>query len=164
MPASRRTAPPPTRGGAGQILALAALPALASCAQISEVLPFMADTPPAVTSVTAPRIDAPPPTNSEQARVAPGSADDDPARLMGLDPTQLTGMLGEPAFVRRDGGGEIWQYRDSACVLHLFLYRVDKAARVEHVELRQADDGTALGTPAAERSCFGELLLRTGAV
>ena len=160
MPAPRRTAPPPVRGGAGLILALAALPALAACAQISEILPFKADSPPAVTAVTAPRIDAQPPASAEQAR----SVDDNPARLMGLGPAQLTGMLGEPTFVRRDGGGEIWQYRDSACVLHLFLYRDDRNARVEHVELRHAKDGAALGTPAAERSCFGGLLVRNGAV
>ncbi len=110
------------------------------------------------------RIDAQPPANTEQARVARRSADDDPARLMGLSPAQLTGMLGEPTFVRRDGGGEIWQYRDSACVLHLFLYRDDRNARVEHVELRHAEDGAALGTPAAERGCFGALLVRNGAV
>ncbi len=83
---------------------------------------------------------------------------------MGLDPTQLTGMLGEPTFVRRDGGGEIWQYRDGACVLHLFLYNDDRAARVEHVELRHATNGAVLGTAAAERTCFGELLARNGAV
>ncbi len=175
MPALRSLAPSPLRGGAGLVLAFAALPFVAACAQIYDLLPFKMGTQATVAAITAPRTEAQPPAIDELARATPpnrsppnrspnGSIDDNPARLMGLAPAQLTGILGQPTFVRRDGGGEIWQYRDASCILHLFLYRDDATARVEHVELSQAEDGTALATPAAQRGCFGDLLARNGAV
>ncbi|MGE0254833.1 MAG: hypothetical protein AB7N54_03215 [Alphaproteobacteria bacterium] len=71
--------------------------------------------------------------------------DDDPARLVGLAAGAITGRLGEPAMVRRDGTAQIWHYRaiaegGRACVLHLFLYPDGNTPRVTHAEARSGLD------------------------
>ncbi len=193
MPAPPRRALPPTWRGARLILPLAGLFLVAACAQIEQIALLVrgpADAPPVTAQVaeaypglstesappqtaeaypgpgTEPAVDPFPPAPAAQARVVPRQypIDADPSRLMGLDPTQVTAMLGTPTFVRRDGGGEIWQYRDHGCILDLFLYRDGETARVYHFDLREARDGTPLTIAAARRGCFGELLLRDGAV
>jgi hypothetical protein len=82
--------------------------------------------------------------------------DDDPERLMGLGTGELTRMLGNPRFVRRDDSAQLWRYRNPSCILDLFLYR--NADRpdfiVSHVEARRSEGGAA-----QERECFGALLL-----
>ncbi len=61
-----------------------------------------------------------------------------PRTLLGLEQHQVTALLGEPSFKRRDDPAQIWQYRDSTCVLDVFLYRPEGggAYRVTHVEVR----------------------------
>lgn len=161
MKESRRTSPP-VRDSGGSILAFAILLALGACAQISEILPFKENPPPAVTEVGIPQGNFQPLANAEHARVTPRvhSANNNPKRLVGLSPTQLTRMLGEPTFVRRDGGDEIWHYHERGCILHLFLYQNDRNVLVEYIELRRTNDGEVLGTLTAERLCLGKLLVR----
>ena len=55
-----------------------------------------------------------------------------------MTPDQVIGLLGPPQFKRRDNPAENWQYRNKACALGLFLYRVGNSAgfRVRHFETR----------------------------
>ncbi len=61
-----------------------------------------------------------------------------PRTLLGLEHHQVMALLGEPSFTRRDDPAQIWQYRDSICILDVFLYRPEGggAYRVTHVEVR----------------------------
>ncbi|MCH6589988.1 MAG: hypothetical protein IH806_05720 [Proteobacteria bacterium] len=61
-----------------------------------------------------------------------------PRTLLGLENHQVMALLGEPSFTRRDDPAQIWQYRDSTCILDVFLYRPvgGGAYRVTHVEVR----------------------------
>ena len=91
-----------------------------------------------------------------QAAVAkPEKTYPEPAALRGLDGGQLTGLLGQPKFKRRDDPAEIWQYRTDFCALDFFLYRSkdDPAYRVRHVEARGRDQA-----PASEKDCLVGLL------
>lgn len=82
--------------------------------------------------------------------------DDDPERLMGVGTAELTRILGDPRFVRRDSNAQLWRYRNETCILDLFLYR--KAGQpeylVSHVESRRLEGGSV---PTHE--CFEKLLL-----
>ena len=61
-----------------------------------------------------------------------------PRTLLGLEHHQVMALLGEPSFKRRDDPAQVWQYRDSICILDVFLYRPQGggAYRVTHVEVR----------------------------
>ena len=61
-----------------------------------------------------------------------------PRTLLGLEHHQVMALLGEPSFKRRDDPAQIWQYRDSICILDVFLYRPQGggAYRVTYVEVR----------------------------
>ncbi len=119
---------------------------------------------------TAPRQQQPPqaalalPTEPPPAPVAPetppGVLEQAPGQLLGMAQPQIADLLGTPAFVRRDNGAEIWQYRNDDCVLHLFLYADDVGAspRVSYVELRERSDGRALTSVADQRGCLGALV------
>ncbi len=82
--------------------------------------------------------------------------DDDPERLIGLATAELTAMLGDPRFVRRDSSAQLWRYRNKTCILDLFLYRDTGRPEyfVSHVEARHHQGGAA-----EKRDCFGALLL-----
>ncbi len=57
---------------------------------------------------------------------------------MGLSGDGVTALLGPPDYRRRDKPAEIWQYRNDACVLDLFLYSANGApARVNHMDFRR---------------------------
>ncbi|MBM3545686.1 MAG: hypothetical protein FJX54_01935 [Alphaproteobacteria bacterium] len=56
--------------------------------------------------------------------------------LVGLLSRDVEGLLGRPAFVRRDGPAQIWQYGTQACTLNLFFYREGAVLRVSHYEFR----------------------------
>ncbi len=79
-----------------------------------------------------------------------------PEELLGMSADQLAGLLGPADFTRNDGPAEIWQFRNSECILDVFLYR-DPAARggyrVEHVETR--DRGLVR---AADPPCVADML------
>ena len=85
-------------------------------------------------------------------------ADLDPMALLGLARADVAALLGPPGLLRRDPPAEMWQYRNEACVLHLFLYAVgaDTGYEVRHVELR----GRA-GAPVPAR-CFAALINAPG--
>jgi hypothetical protein len=56
--------------------------------------------------------------------------------LVGLVSRDVEGLLGRPAFVRRDGPAQIWQYGNNACTLNLFFYSEGAVLKVRHVEFR----------------------------
>ncbi len=76
-----------------------------------------------------------------------------------MTPDQVIGLLGPPRFKRRDNPAEIWQYRNKACALDLFLYRVANGAayRVRHFETRGRGLGRGRGKITAQ-ACFAGLL------
>ena len=78
-----------------------------------------------------------------------------PRTLLGLEHHQVMALLGEPSFKRRDDPAQIWQYRDSTCILDVFLYRPvgGGAYRVTHVEVR----GHGV-IKVSQKDCFLRLL------
>jgi len=73
--------------------------------------------------------------------------------LSGMTPVQVIGLLGPPRFKRRDNPAQIWQYRNKACALDLFLYQAGNGTnyKVRHFETRGG--GGITGT-----ACFTGLL------
>jgi hypothetical protein len=83
----------------------------------------------------------------------PLKIDDDPQKLVGLNPDKLTDRLGLPGFVRRDGSAEIWQYLAEACILDVFLYRDKDILTVNYAELRGRG-----ASQLSRRDCYREML------
>ena len=77
-----------------------------------------------------------------------------PSQLVGLSLTEIKKTLGDPSFIRKDIGVQIWQYRTTDCILDLFLYEKDGRYNVSHSELR----GPMLDS-AGEMSCFKTIVL-----
>lgn len=97
-----------------------------------------APTPAAETAGTLPAEDAVQPLPAEpppppEVALTPSAPDGravtapevfpDPGDLLGLDGSAVAALLGIPALRRRDPPAELWQYRDEACILDLFLYQ-----------------------------------------
>ena len=92
-----------------------------------------------------------------RANAAAQPVDDDPARLIGLDASSLSALLGAPVRVRRDATVEIQQFRvPDVCQIDAFLYRDAGVARVTHYEIRRDLDRL---DPSEARSCLRTLLL-----
>ena len=53
---------------------------------------------------------------------------------VGLSDAKLRVAFGAPAFVRKDGGDEMWRYDSANCKAFFFLYPQDGALTVRHVE------------------------------
>lgn len=74
-----------------------------------------------------------------------------PVDLVGLDGTTVQQWFGKPGLVRRDYPAEVWQYRDQACVLDVYLYPQDDRMTVAHAEVRDPQiQGDAM------RSCLAK--------
>jgi hypothetical protein len=94
----------------------------------------------------------PPPT--EEAAVPPEpEIDDDPRRLIGLDPDALFALLGRPQLIRRESPAQIWQYRGADCVFDVVLYQEAEISRVTYVEARDEK-----GNRSEPRPCLNQLL------
>lgn len=77
----------------------------------------------------------------------------DPGRLIGMGRDEVAGLLGPPAFRRRDDPALVWQYRSGTCILDVFLYRQGAAYSVAHFEVR------GLSVVEVDRNaCFLDLL------
>lgn len=74
-----------------------------------------------------------------------------PARLKGLNAGQVTALLGQPSFTRKDAPAEIWQYRVRSCTLDLFLYEEGATHRVAHYAVRSPQ-------VISDQACFDEVL------
>jgi len=82
----------------------------------------------------------------------------DPEQLAGLDHGGLTGLLGEPVFLRNDGPAELWRYRHESCVLDLYLYsdrgEPSRGPRVRHFDVRSPSGKKNISA----RDCLAALL------
>ena len=56
--------------------------------------------------------------------------------LKGKNSNMLLLTLGDPDFVRKDGKGQIWQYRSNTCILDIFLYGLKGNQIITHLEMR----------------------------
>jgi hypothetical protein len=83
----------------------------------------------------------------------PLKIDDDPQKLVGLNPSKIADRLGSPGFVRRDGSAEIWQYLAEACILDVFLYHDKDILEVHYVELRGRG-----ASQLSRRACYRKML------
>jgi len=79
-----------------------------------------------------------------------------PDKLVGMSEFDVKRALGNPGFVRKDKGVEIWQYHTKNCILDLFLYESRDGFQVDHSELR----GPLLDS-AGELSCFKTIVMGT---
>ncbi len=129
--------------------------ALGACDTLGWMVPGAAIVPPATEAqASEPARDQTADSAQTGATAAlPPVVDDDPARLMGLDPVGLAKVLGDPELIRREQPAEIWQYRGASCVFDVFLYEDAGLKRVTYLEAR---DSTA--QRVEERGCFNELL------
>jgi len=106
--------------------------------------------PPAPEPVAAPPVavisPAPPP---------PATPPPMPVILKGLSDHDVTSLIGSPAFRRVDDPGAIWQYRDGACLLDLYLHADGPVYRVVHFEFRPRP-----GESINPDRCFARLAAR----
>ena len=71
---------------------------------------------------------------------SPGSSTSDtlpavePPGIVGLAAPELRTAYGAPAFVRKDGGDEMWRYDGANCKAFFFLYPNGGTLAVRHVE------------------------------
>jgi len=115
-------------------------PKLAAIACLCAVLGACANQPPPQTpSVALPA--APPPG--------------EPSWIPSMDAQGLRAAFGQPAFVRKDNGSEMWRYDGATCKAFFFLYPgVSGATVVRHVETLPR--GAAI---AADENCLAQLRL-----
>ena len=75
--------------------------------------------------------------------------------VLGLGPTKVTDLLGEPKMVRRETPAEVWQYAGADCVLHVFLYDDEPSGtfRVDHLEATDLQ-----GSKAPTDTCLAGLV------
>ncbi|HTW33851.1 MAG TPA: hypothetical protein VMD53_04465 [Rhizomicrobium sp.] len=96
---------------------------------------------------------APPPPPSVALPAAPPPGE--PAWIINMDAQALRTAFGQPAFVRKDNGSEMWRYDGTTCKAFFFLYRgVSGASIVRHVETLPR--GSAI---AADENCLALLRL-----
>jgi len=75
------------------------------------------------------------------ATASTGGAFASPKDMVGKSGTQITSAIGAPAFQRKDGTAQIWQYRGTNCLLDVFLYKEGASLKVKHAELRRRASG-----------------------
>jgi len=58
-------------------------------------------------------------------------------QLLGQGGSWVVAQLGDPVFVRTDQSAHLWQYKNTACVLNVFLYTDESVTpRVLHFDAR----------------------------
>ncbi|HUT50994.1 MAG TPA: hypothetical protein VM325_16815 [Alphaproteobacteria bacterium] len=73
--------------------------------------------------------------------------------LVGKSDSDIRSSLGTPAFQRTDGPAQVWQYRGSACMLDVFLYKEGGGFRVKHAELRRRG-----GAGLSDSACMSDAI------
>ncbi|MEG3617000.1 hypothetical protein V5T82_00900 [Magnetovibrio sp. PR-2] len=61
-----------------------------------------------------------------------------PQQLLGAKGPWLLSHMGRPDFSRQDLNAHIWQYKNQACVLNVFLYDENEDFKVLHFDARDA--------------------------
>ena len=132
--------------------AIAALVLLGACQAPPKpaVIPPVTETPGAVPDAVP---EAAQPDPATAALPPEPVINDDPQQLMGLDPSALNALLGEPELIRRETPAEIWQYRNEGCVFDVFLYDTSSGREVTYIEARD-DAAQQIET----RACLNGLL------
>lgn len=76
----------------------------------------------------------------------------EPGNIAGLSAEQIKVAFGQPTFVRKDNGTEMWRYDGASCKAFFFFYAANNAMTVKHVETtpRGADI-------AADSTCLASL-------
>ena len=79
----------------------------------------------------------------------------EPAWIISMDAQGLRTAFGQPAFVRKDSGSEMWRYDGAGCKAFFFLYPgMSGATVVRHVETLPRG-----ATIAADENCLAQLRL-----
>lgn len=133
------------------------VPGPVAAAPAADTGPLPAALAPAAPGNADPSPAPPAPSAAAAPAARPPALNDDPARLLHLDPAALRSLLGAPDFVRRDGPARIWRYRHGGCLLDLILYAEPGDAAsfaVRYVEARTPEAETA-----PSQRCFRALLL-----
>jgi len=73
--------------------------------------------------------------------------------LIGLNKFEITELLDEPSFKRREHPASIWQYQSSSCFVDIFFYHNKSNLIVDHVEIRSKNINEI-----TEKQCFSSLL------
>ncbi len=105
--------------------------ALAGCAQQGRA--------PASAPGAAPRPAMPAPA----VPIPPAPPAGEPRDFVNLPPGNLRGLLGQPVFVRQDGGTEIWRYDGAPCRAFFFFQGPVGSQTVRHVETLPAGSASA---------------------
>jgi hypothetical protein len=58
----------------------------------------------------------------------------EPGNIVGLSMEQIKVAFGQPAFVRKDNGTQMWRYDGATCKAFFFFYPANNALAVKHVE------------------------------
>ena len=77
----------------------------------------------------------------------------EPKRLVGLGRSELADLMGAPEILRNEPPGEIWLYKSSACVAHIYLYQQagPDDYQVSYVEMR------GVGAVISSAQCLAHL-------
>jgi hypothetical protein len=75
---------------------------------------------------------APPVMSPAPGAIPPAPPRGEPGQYLDMAAPGLQAAFGRPAFVRKDGGTEMWRYDGTACRAFFFLYGSPLAVR--HVE------------------------------
>ena len=102
----------------------------------------------------APR-SAPPPVTPTTPGTVPLPAPPprgEPDLFSNITVSKLREMLGDPAFVRKDGVTEMWRYDTPSCHAFFFLYGSGAQQQVRHIETMPAGKNVA-----ADPACLNAL-------
>lgn len=94
--------------------------------------------------------------STEEVALPPPPAPGEPMGYIGLSAGKLRTAFGAPAFVRKDGTGEIWRYDAASCRAFFFFYPDDSGFEVRHVETLPHS-----GVRAADATCLDALRARS---
>ena len=111
---------------------------------------------PAAKSLPAPKMATTPVVVvAKAAPVQPEIPVPEPTSLMGMLPTDITNLLGEPSLKRSDAPAQLWQYRTASCALNLFLYPTagPSSLSVSHYEAVTLSNGVV-----SDKSCLGSIM------
>lgn len=117
------------------ILAAAALLAVSACAQ------------PGARPVATP---------NEPTTAAPAKVKITAQQLLGAAQPWVLANLGAPDFKRADMHANLWQYKNAACMLNVFLY-VDDRAKTAPAQVLHFDARDALGFDTDRDACLSSL-------
>ena len=75
-------------------------------------------------------------------------------QLLGQNTSWVGDNLGQPTFKRKDGDAEIWQYKNTECVLSIFIYENANGGGRQVLHFDGRDLG---GSPIAREICLNSL-------